>query len=135
MKCQLRQTRLAFSIAGGQSGRRSLLAGRNGHDALNGGAGDDMLIGGAGDDQLTGGTGNDFYVCANAFGHDRITDFVAGTALAHDTLDLRGLGFTSFQDVLDHTDLGLNAVIHAGASDITLQGVAKVQIQSWDVLF
>lgn len=70
------------------------------------------------------------------FGHDRIVsvagllDFQVGTAAHHDTLDVHGLGFTSVQDVLNHTDLGANAVIHAGNDDITLVGVTKAQLQA-----
>ena len=40
-------------------------------------------------------------------------------------LDLRGLGFTSVIDILNHTDAGPSAVIHAGADDITLVGIDK----------
>jgi spore coat protein A, manganese oxidase len=115
----------------------NVLSGRNGNDTLIGGAGNDKLIGGAGNDSLTGGTGNDTFVFANGFGNDRITDFTTGTALAHDTIDLRGLGFASFTEVQLHiTNDALGyAVIHTGIDDITLSGVAKAQLQVWDVVF
>jgi spore coat protein A, manganese oxidase len=115
-------------------GLSNILLGRNGNDTIAGGAGNDSLNGGAGDDILTGGTGNDLFIFTNQFGHDVISDFAVGTALAHDTLDLRGLGFTSFADVLVHTDAGQNAVIHAGLYDVTLTGVSAALLQPWDVL-
>jgi spore coat protein A, manganese oxidase len=121
------------SITG--DGFANVLLGRGGNDTIVGGAGHDILNGGAGDDSLTGGIGNDLFIFANQFGHDRVTDFTVGTALSHDTLDLRGLGFTSFADVLAHTDAGPNAVIHAGLYDITLTGVDAAVLQPWDVLF
>ncbi len=116
------------------NGLANVLAGRNGNDVISAAAGVDTLIGGAGNDSLTGGLGNDTFVFAANFGHDIVTDFLAGTLLAHDTLDFRGLGFTSFADVLVHTDAGVNAVIHAGSNDITLTGVTKAMLNAWDVL-
>jgi hypothetical protein len=91
----------------------------------------------AGKRRLAGDTGNDTFVFANGFGNDRITDFTTGTALAHDTIDLRGLGFMSFADVHLHiTNDALGyAVIHAGIDDITLTGVAKAKLQVRDVVF
>jgi spore coat protein A, manganese oxidase len=112
----------------------NVLSGRNGNDILSGGGGNDTLIGGAGNDAMTGGAGNDIFTFAREFGHDVITDFQIGTVLVHDTLDLRGLGFATFADVLAHTDAGPNAVIHAGLQDITLMGVTVGQLQTWDVL-
>jgi VCBS repeat-containing protein len=109
----------------------NLLEGLGGNDILIGGAGIDTLIGGGGNDVLTGGLGNDIFVFNNDFGKDTVTDFTAGTLLAHDTLDLRGLGFTSTADVLAHTDAGPNAIIHAGSNDITLSGVTSAQLQTW----
>ncbi|MBS0244930.1 MAG: hypothetical protein JSS20_22385, partial [Proteobacteria bacterium] len=110
-----------------------------GNDVIRGGLGNDTIIGGAGNDILTGGGGSDTFVFRAGFGHDRITDFVVGGATAaatHDVLDLRGLGFTSVQDVLNHTDLGANAVIHSGANDVTLQNVTKTQLAAhqFDIL-
>lgn len=115
----------------------NILSGRNGADTLSGGKGSDILIGGSGNDSLTGGAGNDTFVFAPGFGNDRITDFTAGTARAHDTLDLHGLGFMSFDDVLLHTsnDSFGNAIIHAGMDDVTLTGVGKLQLHIWDVLY
>jgi spore coat protein A, manganese oxidase len=122
-------TNSADTITG--DGFANFLEGLGGNDILVGGAGNDTLVGGGGNDLLTGGLGNDIFVFANDFGKDTVTDFTNGTLLAHDTLDLRGLGFTSAADVLAHTDAGPNAIIHAGSNDITLSGVTSAQLQTW----
>ncbi|HVG52114.1 MAG TPA: hypothetical protein VM867_10805, partial [Xanthobacteraceae bacterium] len=111
------------TIIGNNNG--GVLNGGAGHDIVQGGAGADILIGGAGNDQLTGGLGNDTFVFRAGFGHDTVTDLALGDPAHHDTLDLRGLGFTSVLDLLNHTDAGPDAVIHAGADDITLVGIDK----------
>ena len=116
------------TLIGGNSANH--LDGGGGNDTITGGAGNDVITGGAGTDRLTGGAGNDNFVFRPDFGHDTITDFQVGTSANHDTLDLSGLGFTTLQSVFDHTDLGANAVIHAGANDITLLGVNKAQLVS-----
>jgi len=104
------------------------LDGGAGNDTIRGGKGDDTIIGGAGNDTLTGGGGNDTFVFRADFGRDVITDFQVGSSAKHDVLDLHGLGFKSVQDVLNHTDLGVNAVIHAGGDTITLHGVTEAQL-------
>jgi Ca2+-binding RTX toxin-like protein len=113
------------------NGVANRLDGGAGRDTIRAGNGNDTIIGGAGNDTLTGGGGSDTFIFRPNFGKDVITDFQIGGATAastHDVLDLRGLGFRSIQDVLDHTDPGANAVIHAGVDDITLQGVTKAQL-------
>lgn len=77
-----------------------------------------------------GGAGNVIFVFRTGFGNDKILDFQIGDAVNHDVLDLQGLGFTSFADVPSHTDLGANAVIHAGPDAVTLQGVTKADLQA-----
>ena len=77
---------------------------------VRGGSGNDTIIGSNGANQLEGGAGQ-----------DTITDFNIGTLL-------RSLGFTSVQDVPNHTDPGANAVIHARIDDVTLQHVIKAQL-------
>jgi Ca2+-binding RTX toxin-like protein len=111
------------SLIGNNNG--DILIGGAGNDGIVGGSGNDVLIGGAGTDALTGRGGDDTFVFRPGFGHDLVTDFSVGDAIHHDTLDLRGLGFTSIIDVLNHTDLGTSAVIHAGPDDITLLSVSK----------
>jgi len=99
-------------------------------DVLTGNSSANVLAGGTGNDRLTGGSGDDVFVFQAGFGHDVVTDFSVGDTTHHDTLDLRGLGFTSTTDVLNHTDLGASAVIHAGSADITLTGVTKALLSS-----
>jgi len=113
------------------NGGANLLDGGGGRDTIRAGNGNDTIIGGAGNDTLTGGGGSDNFTFRPNFGKDVITDFQVGGATAastHDVLDLHGLGFTSIQDVLSHTDLGPSAVIHVGLDDITLLGVTKGQL-------
>ncbi|MGE0720011.1 MAG: Ig-like domain-containing protein, partial [Alphaproteobacteria bacterium] len=125
-------TATATAVLGG-SGNDTIVANNLGN-ALNGGAGNDYLVGGNGNDVIVGGAGNDrqmgrgggdIFVFRPGFGSDTVQDFQLGTADHHDTLDLRGLGFASVEDVLAHTDAGPNAVIHAGADQITLTFVGK----------
>jgi hypothetical protein len=113
------------------SGVANWLDGGAGRDTIRAGNGNDTIIGGSGNDALTGGGGSDTFIFHPNFGKDIITDFQIGGATAattHDVLDLRGLGFASIQDVLNHTDPGVNAVIHVGADDITLSGVTRAQL-------
>jgi spore coat protein A, manganese oxidase len=116
------------------NGLANILSGKSGNDSISAGAGNDILIGGGGNDALTGGLGNDSFVFNNQFGHDTISDFQVGTLVNHDTLDLRGLGFASFADVMAHTDAGANAVIHSELNDTTLTGVDAALLHSWNVL-
>ena len=122
------------SIAGNNNG--DILDGGAGNDTIRGGTGNDNITGGPGTDRLTGGAGDDTFVFHPNFGHDTITDFTVGDVNHHDTLDLRGLGFTDLASVFASTDLGTNAVIHAGADDITLTSVTKALLQahSFDIL-
>jgi Ca2+-binding RTX toxin-like protein len=116
------------TIVGNNNG--DILDSGAGNDSIRGGTGNDIIIGGAGVDRLTGGTGDDTFVFHPGFGQDTITDFAPGNAANHDTLDLRGLGFTSVADVLSHTDSGPNAIIHVGSDTITLQAVSKSLLAS-----
>jgi Ca2+-binding RTX toxin-like protein len=118
------------TIVGNNNG--GILNGAAGNDAIRGGSGNDVLIGGLGNDRLTSGLGDDAFVFRPGFGHDVVTDFNVGIADHHDTLDLRGLGFADLADVFNHTDLGPNAIIHAGADDITLFNVTKAALMSHD---
>jgi Ca2+-binding RTX toxin-like protein len=114
------------TIVSGNNG--GILNGGAGNDTIRGGTGNDTIIGGPGTDRLTGGAGDDTYVFRAGFGHDTITDFAVGDTSHHDTLDLQGLGFADVADVLGHTDVGTNAVVHAGANDITLLGVTQAAL-------
>jgi Ca2+-binding RTX toxin-like protein len=111
------------TIVGNNNG--DILNGGAGNDVITGGSGNDVLIGGAGNDRLTGGGGDNTFVFRPGFGQDTVADFKVGTSADHDTLDLRGLGFGSPDELLSHTDAGPNAVIHVGTDSITLLSVDK----------
>jgi len=121
------------------------LMGSNGANALDGGAGADLLrglagahtlTGGAGDDTLTGGDGVDRFVFTGASGTDTITDFIAGVG-AGEVIQLSSAIFTSFADVLTHTnDDGFgNTVISKSGVQITLTGVLESQLAADDFAF
>ncbi len=122
------------TLVGNNSMDSTLNAGA-GNDLLQGGTANDTLIGGTGVDRLIGGAGNDTFVFGAGFGADTVFDFQVGDATNHDTLDLTALGFTSVQDVLDHTDLGPNAKIHSGVNSITLLSVSKAQLANNPAVF
>ncbi len=71
-------------------GGNGRLYGGSGRDVIDGGEGNDRIDGGTGNDILTGGNGSDRFVFLAGFGHDRITDFVAGSAPG-DVLDFSAL--------------------------------------------
>lgn len=83
------------------------LYGFGGNDVLNGGGGNDVLDGGTGDDTLTGGTGADRFVFHANGGNDTITDFTPGT----DVIDVRGMGFSSFNDLSALMSQSFNNVV------------------------
>jgi Ca2+-binding RTX toxin-like protein len=79
-------------------------------DWIMGDAKANVIEGGAGNDVLAGGGGNDTFVFAAGHGQDVINDFGAG-----DRLDLRGLGWTSLDDVLANAEgHELGVVINTG---------------------
>lgn len=106
-----------FGTASGEAlygfGGDDLLNGGGGNDLLDGGPGNDMLVGGPGDDRLFGGDGNDIldggpgndvlvggagadlFVFGPGYGQDTVTAFEPGI----DKIDLRGFGFTTFDQV------------------------------------
>jgi Ca2+-binding RTX toxin-like protein len=135
------------SLAHGGNDR---LAGGAGNDLIYGDAaifgsraqgGDDRLNGGTGDDTLFGGGGHDLFSFSASSGHDTVRDFdpaSLGGANAPDTIDLRGLGFASFGDVLAATNdngSGFAVITLSAGNDITLNGVAKADLTAPDFLF
>lgn len=79
-----------------------------------------------------GNGGDDTFVFRAGFGKDTIADLLEG-----DTLDLRGLGITSLEDLFANAagdqyyiDGAANAVIHLGKNDITLTGVTPRSSQA-----
>ena len=114
------------TITGNNNG--GILNGGAGNDTIRAGTGNDFLIGGLGNDRQTGGLGDDTFVFRPGFGKDTVTDFQVGDVNHHDTLDLRGLGFNTLDEVFAATDGAASAVIHVGVNDITLQNVTEAQL-------
>ncbi len=87
-----------------------------------------VIDGRGGDDTMAGGGGADTFVFGAGHGHDRINDFGLD-----DKLDLRGLGVTSLEQVLDMArghDLGAVLVTGEGSSivlvDVNIADIAKL---------
>lgn len=115
----------------GQGGEDKLYGGA-GHDRLEGGAGDDQIVGGRGNDVLLGGSGADRFVFNRLDGQDTIRDFQNNL----DTLDLRGMGFSSRLEALSFaTNSGGNVVFDfGGGHTITVEHITKVDLAN-DILF
>ncbi len=91
-----------------------LALGGSGQDFVHGGEGSDTLHGGLGRDTLTGGEGDDVFAFDAGSKKDHVTDFEHGT----DTLDVAGLGATSFDDltlVQVENDVAISVNTPAGA--------------------
>ena len=112
----------------------NVIVGDVGNDLLKGMAGNDTLIGGAGSDTLWGGLGMDTFAFGNTTGSDVVMDFEHGK-LAHDVLNMHNTSLHSMADVIAHTDLGANAVIHIGAGQVTIMGVSASELTSRPELF
>ncbi|MDF1586449.1 Ig-like domain-containing protein [Marinimicrococcus flavescens] len=109
-----------------------LLEGGAGDDYLYGGNGKDRLIGGEGDDVLRGGNGRDTFVFAANSGADVIVDF----QVRKDTIELVGLDFETFDDVLaamiDSDDGVIIQLDQTGDNYILLEGVDKSRLSGND---
>lgn len=106
-----------------------LLDGGPGDDVLSGGLSPDVLIGGKGDDMLEGGEGHDTFVFEGRFGSDIIADFECGQGEEGDTIDLSGLGITTFDDLQGHiSQADIGAVIAFQGGSITLIGIDQAQL-------
>jgi Ca2+-binding RTX toxin-like protein len=128
------------------------LEGSGGNDTLDGQGGDDRLTGGVdnpivvptagSDDTMTGGTGNDTFVFrpngveGASFGHDTITDFVAGAA-TDDVIEFSQTFFADFAAVLAASAQdGADVVItYDAASSVRLQNVLIGDLHADDFLF
>lgn len=83
------------TLIGDASG--NTLLGVGGNDTLSGGDGGDVLVGGRGADKLSGGADGDTFhydsILDSRFGknHDKITDFVHGTNITGDHIDLSAI--------------------------------------------
>ena len=103
-------------------------------DILRGDKNDNMLDGGAGDDNLAGHAGDDTFMFRLGYGHDTITDFVAGAGTEDKLLILDFPKVQSWADVLAlATQVGSDTVIDFGGGDVlTLTGVNKDALSADD---
>jgi Ca2+-binding RTX toxin-like protein len=97
-----------------------------------------VITGNSGNNVITTGAGADTVIIASAvFGADTITDFTAGSASTHDTLQFAHGIFASYADVLAHAhQVGANTVItYDTYNSITLQHVTLTSLTSNDFHF
>jgi Ca2+-binding RTX toxin-like protein len=121
-----------------------------GNDVLFGGAGNDVLIGGAGNDYFDGGTGVNYYFGGNGggpgtgLGHDTFVltdtgatqsvDVVQDWTEGLDHVNLIGSGFSSFNDLLNHSyQNGAHFVVQPDANNaIWLNGATATTVTASD---
>ena len=118
------------SIVGGND----LLDGGAGSDTLYGNSGADTLIGGTGTDNLWGGAGNDVFVFGAGDGVNFIHDFTT----CEDRIDVRALGYDSFNDVEIRTNAynGNAQVMLGGSFDwVDVIGVTPPELSASDFIF
>ena len=86
------------------------------------------------DEIFSGGKGGDTFVFDVPFGHDRITDFRAGSG-QHDVIETHA--FTSFDNLLEHTSqVGADTVIaYDPDNTITLVNLQMSQLRAADFDF
>ncbi|WP_108663201.1 cadherin-like domain-containing protein [Acuticoccus kandeliae] len=111
-----------------------VIDGGAGNDRLFGGLGDDVIIGGEGNDRMRGGFGADTFV----FGENSGTDIILDFDPRMDRIDLCGLGFDSYEDVLDAmraTSRGITITLDEGENDtVFLDGIRLARLAEDDFL-
>lgn len=110
-----------------------LLLGGRARDNIFGGAGDDVIGGGKALDTLFGGAGDDTFVYNLGDRKDTILDFDGD----HDTIDLSGLGITSFDEVeAAAKDRPFSTVLDfGGGNKLVLVGVDSEDLAADDFIF
>jgi Ca2+-binding RTX toxin-like protein len=108
------------------------------NDTLIGTAAADTLNAGGGSNTMTGGKGADTFVFTTDFISGTITDFAAGSAVGHDTLNIVFPGIDWNSLIADNAmhQVGADTVIDLGAhGSITLKNVAKTALTVDDFKF
>ena len=107
--------------------------GTSGNDSITGTSADETFDAGKGDDVLTSGSryDRDVMMFRNSFGHDLITDFIAGNSYG-DVIRLQELSVSTFSEVLGFAkQVGKNTLIELDEnSSIKLLGVNKANLQA-----
>ncbi|MFD0980731.1 fasciclin domain-containing protein [Tropicimonas aquimaris] len=124
--------RAGSDVLFGNGGHDSLF-GHKGGDILMGNGGDDILDGGQGQDQLTGGRGEDTFVFSEGYGKDTVVDFRNG----HDTIDVSGLGITTFDEIeAAVVEKNYGTVLNFGDGDrLVLLGTDESRLDDGDFIF
>jgi Ca2+-binding RTX toxin-like protein len=119
------------------SGGNDVITGSQFADTLRGGAGNDVLTGGAGNDMLSGGAGADTFKFGANFGKDTITDFGAGIAPGHDTIQIDHSLLADFAAVQGAVQqVGTSVVITVDVDNaITLQAMTVAKLAAADFMF
>jgi Ca2+-binding RTX toxin-like protein len=129
------------TLAGDGLGNR--LQGQGGNDTLDGQGGDDTLTGETtgpeiegGNDILTGGSGDDTFLFVPGFGHDTVSDFVAGAG-TDDVIEFDSSIFADFAAVVAASAQdGADVVITFDVDNtVRLQNVALANLHADDLLF
>jgi hypothetical protein len=106
-------------------------------EAIVGTLGNDTIkdIGGQ-DDILSGAQGTDTFVFGTKFGHDVITDFIAGNG-THELIQFSKSTFTGYTDLMAHAQqVGTNVLVSDAAGDtLTLIGINMADMKAVDFSF
>jgi RTX calcium-binding nonapeptide repeat (4 copies) len=121
------------NITGSQYG--DTLIGDGGNNRIEGGKGNDVLVGGLGADTFV----FNFDAVNNVgVGIDQINDFVAGSAIGHDVIQISGynLNYDTFAEVMINTTNTVSGVhIQFNDGSIDLLGLVKSQLTIDDFVF
>ena len=109
-----------------------ILNGRGGDDTIYGGNGNDAIRGNTGDDELYGMRGSDRFVFETGMGRDVVKDFDNNL----DTLDFRGMGYSSLNQLMGTASQRNGDVVFdlAGADEVIIENTMLSQLPD-DVLF
>jgi RTX calcium-binding nonapeptide repeat (4 copies) len=121
------------NITGSQFG--DTLIGDGGNNRIEGGKGNDVLVGGLGADTFVF---NFDAVNSVGVGIDQINDFVAGSAIGHDIIQISGYGqnYDTFAEVmLNTTNTASGVHIQFNDGSIDLLGLVKSQLTVDDFVF
>ncbi|KQV13194.1 hypothetical protein ASC97_32175 [Rhizobium sp. Root1203] len=112
------------------------VGGTSGNETITGTTGVDTIHAGPGNDTLVGLAGNDTFLFRQNFGHDIITDFVAGAGSV-DVIDLTSDIFVDFASVMAAAaQVGSDTMItHDANTSLLLKNVTRTNLHQDDFHF